>query len=117
MRGVYLIHFDTPLKHARHYMGYAADIDKRLDAHRAGQGARLLEVLKEQGITWQLARTWKDATRTDERRLKNRKEGPRLCPICKAAPQAARAAQPSPDELAGLLAYISEREEIEEGRL
>lgn len=85
MRGVYLLHFDSPINPAhpcRHYLGYASDLNKRLALHQAGQGARLTQVAKERGITWQLVRIWKNATRTDERRLKNKKCGPRLCPLC-----------------------------------
>jgi hypothetical protein len=34
------------------------------------------------GITWKVARVWNDGDRALERRLKRRKSGPRLCPIC-----------------------------------
>ena len=27
---VYLIHFDTPYKHARHYTGWASDLERRV---------------------------------------------------------------------------------------
>lgn len=30
---VYLIHFDKPLKHAQHYIGYTHDLDQRFHAH------------------------------------------------------------------------------------
>ncbi len=79
---VYLLHFNRPLHHARHYMGWTKNLEERLKAHDNGNGARLMEVITEQGITWQLARTWKGG-RDLERRLKRRHEGPRLCPICK----------------------------------
>lgn len=78
---IYLLHFNTPFKHARHYLGYTPDLDSRLADHAAGRGARLTQVIAEQGITFQLARTW-DGTRADERRLKNQKNAPRLCPLC-----------------------------------
>lgn len=80
--GCYLLHFDTPLAHARHYLGYARDIDARIAAHTAGQGARLMAVCKERGIGFQLVRVWPGANRLDERKLKNRKNGPALCPRC-----------------------------------
>ena len=41
MTGVYLIHFAPAYKHAKHYLGYAEDIDARLQAHRDGHGAGL----------------------------------------------------------------------------
>ena len=44
---VYLIHFETRLKHARHYLGYCDDLGRRMAQHRSGNGARLMEV-----ITW-----------------------------------------------------------------
>ena len=53
---VYLIHLDTPYKHARHYTGWTTDLDARLQAHRNGQGARLMKVITKAGITWRLAR-------------------------------------------------------------
>ncbi len=83
MSTVYLIHFDKPIGNpntphgqAQHYLGYADDLDVRLARHASGNGARLMEV-----IAWQLARTW-TGDRALERRLKQRKNGPRLCPIC-----------------------------------
>lgn len=79
----YLLHFSEPYKHAQHYLGYARDLDRRLAAHRAGHGARLLEVIDQAGITWELARTW-DGDRRLERRLKNRHDARQLCPICRA---------------------------------
>lgn len=82
MTGVYLIHFETPYKHAQHYVGFAKDIAKRLAKHKSGSGARLIQVAQDNGIEWHLARIWKEATRTDERKLKNRGSAKRYCPIC-----------------------------------
>jgi predicted GIY-YIG superfamily endonuclease len=86
---VYLIHFDRPLGNldnprgqARHYLGYTDDLDARLEAHRRGRGARLMEVVAEAGIGWRVARTW-EGDRELERKLKRRKNSPRLCPICR----------------------------------
>ena len=80
---VYLLHFATPFRHARHYTGFAFNLEQRLDQHAKGQGARLTQVILEAGIGFELARTW-PGTRKDERRIKNQKCAPRLCPICKA---------------------------------
>lgn len=82
--GVYLIHFDTPLCHARHYIGYAGNIESRLALHRAGGGARILAVCNERAIPWRLVRTWA-GTRQTERALKRQKHAPRLCPVCNPA--------------------------------
>jgi hypothetical protein len=86
---VYLIHFDEPIGdlsnphgQAHHYLGYTEDLEERLARHRAGNGARLLEVLAERGISWRLARVWPDGDKALERRLKNCHGGGRFCPIC-----------------------------------
>jgi hypothetical protein len=84
MGQVYPLHFDTPYKHARHYIGFSDDLDKRLLRQPRGNGARLMVVVHKAGITWRLARTW-DGDRHLERFLHNQKNSPRLCPICQAA--------------------------------
>ena len=81
MRTIYLLHFETKLAHAGHYIGSTDDHDARLADHAAGRGARLTAVIKQAGITWRLARTWPGG-RKHERLLKRRKETPRLCPLC-----------------------------------
>lgn len=78
---VYLIHFETPYKHARHYLGSTYDLAARLAQHQAGTGARLMEVITQAGIGWYLARTW-EGGRNRERALKQRKNSPKLCPVC-----------------------------------
>jgi predicted GIY-YIG superfamily endonuclease len=80
---IYLLHFERPFGHARHYLGWAGNLDGRLWHHRRGTGANLMRKVREAGIDWQLARTW-DGTRNDERRMKNRGHT-RRCPVCKAA--------------------------------
>lgn len=82
---VYLIHLDTPLHHAKHYLGSAVNVDARIAHHRSGSGARLLKAVNEKGIGWNVVRTWetKDGEgRQLERKLKNRKNAPKLCPVC-----------------------------------
>jgi predicted GIY-YIG superfamily endonuclease len=87
---VYLLHLDPPYKHARHYLGWAADLAARLAEHEHGQGARLLAVQKAAGGTWHLARTWPGATRNDERRIKDTGHVPHYCPDCQPERSAAR---------------------------
>lgn len=82
MRGVYLLHFSPAYKHAKHYIGYADDIDRRVSAHRCGVAARLTQVAVAAGCTLFLARVWEGGDRTLERRLKKGKNAPKLCPIC-----------------------------------
>lgn len=79
---VYLLHFEEPYRHARHYLGFAEDLDRRLREHRAGRGARLLEVLAEHEIGFVVARTW-TGDRRRERQLKTQGGAARLCPICR----------------------------------
>lgn len=50
---IYLIHFEKPYKHARHYLGYTNDLEKRLARHRNGNGARLIDVINNAGIKWE----------------------------------------------------------------
>ena len=77
----YLLHFDTPIYHAQHYLGSCNDLSKRILRHKKGQGARLTQVCIERGIAFRVVRTWK-GDRKMERKLKNRKNGRKLCPIC-----------------------------------
>jgi predicted GIY-YIG superfamily endonuclease len=81
---IYLLHFERPIsdRHTtRHYLGWARNLDARIKHHRQGTGARLTQVAHERGITFEIARIWK-GDRNEERRLKNSKRGPRLCPTC-----------------------------------
>lgn len=88
---VYLLHFERPIAPGhptQHYIGYADDLTRRIRAHARGRYngggngcARLCEVAKERGIGFTVARLW-SGDRSLERRLKSRKEAPRLCPIC-----------------------------------
>lgn len=81
-RGViYLLHFSKAYAHAKHYTGWTRNLPERLAEHEAGRGARLLEVVREAGITWELARTW-EGPRARERQLKQRGAS-RHCPRCK----------------------------------
>ena len=83
---VYLLHFDSPLggptHYARHYIGWAKRLDARLAHHRAGTGAAITARFTQRGIDFQVARTWPNADRTQERRLKRQKHAARYCPLC-----------------------------------
>lgn len=80
---VYLIHFDEPIAHAQHYMGWTSDLEQRLDAHSNGTGSKLMAEVRRRGIPWSVTRTWEGVDRHFERKLKNHKSGPRFCPRCK----------------------------------
>jgi predicted GIY-YIG superfamily endonuclease len=100
---VYLLHFDKPISPGRHtcqhYLGWAGNLAARLQQHRLGQGSRLCQVAKERGIGFSLVRVW-PGSRELERRLKNRKEGPRLCPCCSGEPHQLSWLEMGPAELA-----------------
>lgn len=93
MTTIYLLHFNQPLSQgtdprtgkpraARHYIGSADDLPKRLHEHAIGHGARIVAALLARGGSFSLARQW-DADRKFERQLKRRHGAPRLCPICR----------------------------------
>jgi hypothetical protein len=85
---VYLLHFDQPYKHARHYVQQwtARNVKRRLAEHEAGRGARLLAVVREAGIGWQLARLWPGG-RPRERQIKRQGGHARKCPLCGVRPR------------------------------
>ena len=78
---VYLIHFNKAYRHARHYIGFTTNLDKRITDHLCGMGARLMEVITDAGIEWRVARTW-EGDRKLERRLKEWHNAALLCPLC-----------------------------------
>lgn len=82
MATCYLLHFDPPFKHARHYLGFANFVKKRVAHHRNGTGANLTKHASKAGCKLIVARTWKNATRETERLLKHAGHHSRLCPMC-----------------------------------
>jgi hypothetical protein len=90
--GVYLLHFERKFgsadrcagykPHAGHYIGYADDVERRVNEHAAGQGASLTRALYKAGIGFEVAYFWEGADRNFERWLKDKKSAPRFCPIC-----------------------------------
>lgn len=80
---IYLLHFDRPFKHAKHYVGWTEDdtLEPRLEDHRRCRGSRLMAAVVQAGIDFSLARLWR-GDRHLERRIKRMKATPQLCPIC-----------------------------------
>ena len=90
MGTVYLIHFAEKYHHAQHYLGWTGlPLEERIKRHRAGNGARLLQVITEAGIDWQVVRTWEDVPMGWEQQLKRQKNTPRFCPVCRQAQEEA----------------------------
>jgi hypothetical protein len=89
---VYLIHFDRPIggperyKMAQHYIGWTNNLPARLAEHASGQGAHLMKIVRDAGISWQLARTWPGGKRR-ERQLKRQGGASRFCPLCGIRPR------------------------------
>lgn len=80
---VYLLHFASPLRHARHYVGFTAgELAERLSDHAAGTGAKIMRAVRAQGIDFDCVRHWDGVTRAFERRIKLDKNVSRLCPVC-----------------------------------
>jgi hypothetical protein len=89
---IYLLHYDTPLHHAQHYLG-SCDDPQRIQDHGSGTSrARLPQVFCELGVQFVVARTW-EGSRTGERKLKNQKNARVLCPICRLHKLTVRAKQ------------------------
>lgn len=80
---VYLLHFDRPLAHARHYMGWTNDLERRVRRHRTNSRPKLMQAVRAAGIEFTVARTW-PGSRRRERQLKEQGGHSRHCPICKA---------------------------------
>ncbi len=83
---IYLLHFEKKLGHSQHYLGFSEsheNFHKRLERHTKGQGSRLMRAVSKAGINFAVARIWEGKDRNFERKLKNRKNAPKLCPICK----------------------------------
>jgi hypothetical protein len=83
----YLVHLDQalgsshPKGRARHYLGTTINLERRLETHRAGLGARMLAAAVERGISFAVVRTWPGG-RDVERQLKAQRNAPRMCPRC-----------------------------------
>jgi predicted GIY-YIG superfamily endonuclease len=82
MKGVYLLHIEPGYGHARHYLGYSADIESRISAHMLGEGSPLIKAAVRWGRRIYWTRVWEDTGRTWERYLKRRHNAPALCPVC-----------------------------------
>jgi predicted GIY-YIG superfamily endonuclease len=81
---VYLIHFQTKLHHAQHYLGFAAnDLMQRIELHKSNRGAKLLAAVNNNGIHWQVVRVWLSGDRCLERKLKSYKKSRCFCPVCR----------------------------------
>jgi predicted GIY-YIG superfamily endonuclease len=95
---VYLIHFHLPGDPetvatlntwggagARHYMGFATDLERRMVEHRRAtpkHGAKILKHVINAGLDWSVVRVWTPANIEFENRMKRNARLTMLCPIC-----------------------------------
>lgn len=78
---IYLLHFDPPYRHAKHYLGWTNREQVRYKAHLNGKGSRLVAAAVAAGS--QITVVWtRPGTRRDEAALKRGHDSVRLCPIC-----------------------------------
>lgn len=81
--GVYVLHFDPPFQHAKHYVGFTKrDVNERLAEHLSGRGNSLVYAAHRAGCRVTVVRFWKSGTRRFEVYLKSRKDVPRWCACC-----------------------------------
>src|SRR5215470_14858708 len=63
-----------------HYIGSSTDLYRRIQEHRAGHGARLMQVVHEKEIPWVIANVFVGGKKL-ERQIKNRHRTRDLCSI------------------------------------
>jgi len=78
---VYIVHFDRPYHHARHYLGWSHFPYERFAAHDAGHGSPLVRAVRRAGIGIWLA-LLVEGGRDLERWYKRQRSTPRYCPHC-----------------------------------
>lgn len=114
---VYILHFEEPLAHAKHYAGSTLDLRTRLTKHADGSAARLTEVLAELGRGWVLGGLYEatqETCRAIEVKMKCQKNGPRYCQICTQTPARIEGAQWVSPELVGFPTSSLELQEKKE---
>jgi hypothetical protein len=70
-----------------------ATLKRRLDHHRRGTGARLMQVVTASGIDWIVARTWPEGDRARERMMMDGGQLKRYCPISRGSRVRGKAAR------------------------
>jgi|ERR1043166_1145738 predicted GIY-YIG superfamily endonuclease len=88
---VYVIHFDPPHKHAKHYTGIVLNVQERFTEHSNGTGGKLTKVAVENG-TKLLLHTIKSGlsfydAHALEIKLKKRHKASGYCPTCQKEKQ------------------------------
>ena len=82
---IYLLHFDQPYRHAKHYTGWTEDLLDRLDRHAAGAAPAWSRSSGKPGSASPWSASAKAPART-ERAIKNAGGAARYCPACTPQP-------------------------------
>ena len=78
---VYLLHFNRPYRHARHYVGFTRDLERRVARHQIGHGSPLIRAAGHAGIKVKIVRVWHNVTTRFERRV-HKMQKRFVCPSC-----------------------------------
>lgn len=77
---VYIIKIDPPLCHAKYYVGWCkeGEVIRRWSDHECGRGAKICRAAIAAGHRLELVAYLPNASRHDERAIKNRKNTPKF---------------------------------------
>lgn len=78
---IYILELHRPMAHTKFYVGWTkspATLERRIEHHRNGTGARFTAVASERGIGFEVVAIIPDGDRTLERQIKNRKSTGRV---------------------------------------
>lgn len=79
---IYILHFDKPYYHAKHYIGFSDDPSLRFKRHLSRTEQPLLKAVVNAGIGITMKIIDPKGDRNRERQLKKQKNSKRFCPIC-----------------------------------
>lgn len=88
---IYLLHFSARTRQGRqHYLGWSADVQRRLAQHRAGCGSHDTKKAIAEELQLTLAQTWRGTPRLETRLKEWSREGRKgfagICPFCSVEP-------------------------------
>ena len=82
---VYILHFNKKVAdHARHYVGFTKDSERRIKEHLSSHGSPLVKAAIESGFEVEVADVLK-GDRSLEKQIKKQKNTSRFCSICRGA--------------------------------
>lgn len=96
MPDLYLLHFQEPYRHARHYLGYAVGTGRGRAYARAQAAGRLtgahelVMAVQAAGIEITVADVWVGAGRRERAMLRRSHNLSRHCPLCLRAAESSR---------------------------